>query len=456
MVTHVSIVNRIRPPSQGRPDRFGSWPKGDGQWSFEQDAAAQTRTVVAPLGRGGLHWGRAEEPAPRSRNARRGRADLTGATMTAYLTFYPLGNADTTLIRLCNDDLVLFDYADRRDPDDPYDKRIDLPNALRDQLADAGREAFRVVAFTHLDDDHICGASDFFHFDYNKSLQGGDRVQMEEMWVPAYAITETDVSGDAWYIRQEARHRLREGYGIKVFSRPEQLKKILEGWGLTLEERRHCIVDAGKTVPGFSLTGSERAEFFVHSPFAWRTDEGLEDRNQNSIVVQMTLREGGNDSYAFLGADVDYETLSQIVETSRRHDNEHRLTWDVLKLFHHCSYTALSDEKGEDITDPVDDVRDLFEEFSREKAIIVSPSKPIPAKGTREDDDVQPPHRQAANYYRGVVKDIGGEFKVTMETPSVAKPKPLKVKVSASGVALAMVAAPNVAAATSSQTTRAG
>lgn len=376
--------------------------------------------------------------------------------MVAHLTFYPLGNADTTLIRLRDDNLVLFDYADMRNPKDPYDKRIDLPRVLREQLADADRDAFRVVAFTHLDDDHICGASGFFQFKHSTSLQGGDRVEMEEMWVPASAITEVGVDGDARCIRQEARYRLKEGHGIKVFSRPAPLQKILAQWGLTVEDRRHCIVDAGQIVPGFSLAGLEGAEFFVHSPFAWRTDNGLEDRNQNSIVVQLTLREGGNDSYVFLGADVDYETLSQIVQTSRRHGNEQRLTWDVLKLFHHCSYTALSAEKGEDVTDPVDDVRYLFEDRSRSKGIIVSPSKPIPYKGTAEDRDVQPPHRQSANYYKEVVRDIGGEFKVTMETPTVSNPKPLKVKVSTAGVALAMIAAPNVAAATSSQTTRAG
>ncbi|WP_320236178.1 hypothetical protein [Mesorhizobium montanum] len=102
--------------------------------------------------------------------------------------------------------------------DDPTDKRIDLPKALHDELDDAGRESFRVVAFTHLDDDHICGARDFFWFDHARILQGDDRVKIDELWVPAAAITETDLEGDAWTIRAEARHRLKEGYGVKVFS----------------------------------------------------------------------------------------------------------------------------------------------------------------------------------------------------------------------------------------------
>lgn len=73
--------------------------------------------------------------------------------MPAFITFFPLGNADTTLLRLANNDLVLLDYANMRggQADDP---RIDLPKALLDELDDAGRSSFRVVAFTHLDDDH--------------------------------------------------------------------------------------------------------------------------------------------------------------------------------------------------------------------------------------------------------------------------------------------------------------
>lgn len=376
--------------------------------------------------------------------------------MTAYATFYPLGNADTTLLRLANDDLVLMDFANMRNAKDPTDKRIDLPNALRDALADVDRTSFRVVAFTHLDDDHVRGAGDFFFFEHSASRQSSDRPKADEIWVPAAAITETGLDDDARLIRQEARHRLKNGKGIKVFSRPGTLAGILAECGLTVEDRRHCIVNAGELVPGFSLSGPERAEFFAHSPFAWRTDDGLEDRNQNSIVVHLTVQEGSSQSYALLGADVDHETLSQIVRTTKRHGNEHRLHWDILKLFHHCSYTALSSEKGTDTTEPVEDVKWLFEELAREGEIIVSPSKPIPLKNTDEDRDPQPPHRQAANYYRRIIKDSNGKFLVTMEQPTQARPKPIGLKITAAGVAVLIAGAPNVAEAASSTDSRAG
>lgn len=64
--------------------------------------------------------------------------------MTAHMKFFPTGNADTTFIQLANNQVVLMDYAHMRNEKDPYDKRIDLPSAIRDAMDEAGQESFRV------------------------------------------------------------------------------------------------------------------------------------------------------------------------------------------------------------------------------------------------------------------------------------------------------------------------
>lgn len=366
------------------------------------------------------------------------------------LTFFPLGNADTTLIRLKDNRLVLLDYADMRDPDDQFDSRCDLPVVLRKEMTEAGKTDFAVVCFTHLDNDHICGASDFFWLRHAEIYQEKGRPKIEELWVPAGAITETGLTGNAATIRREARFRLLNGEGIKVFSRPELLSDFLAANGLTLEDRKHCIVDAGKVVPGFTKEGPAKAEFFVHCPFAWRTDErGLEDRNKDSVVLQVTFDEDGIETKALLGSDVEYETLCEIVKTSKKHGNEHRLEWDVLKLFHHCSYKSIGPEIGDDETEAVEETKWLFEEQSRDGCIIVSPSKPIPQPGSVEDDDVQPPHRQAANHYKRVVLEREGDFKVTMETPDHIRPKPFRVDITRWGAAISFISSGSTAQATS-------
>ena len=82
-------------------------------------------------------------------------------------------------------------------------------------------------------------------------------------------------------------------------------------------------MDAGQTVPGFYKEGPDKAEFFVHSPFAWRLNEReIEDRNQDSIVMQVTFVEGGVETYGILGSDADYDTLTKIVEIAKLHKRE--------------------------------------------------------------------------------------------------------------------------------------
>src|SRR5262245_55689961 len=108
------------------------------------------------------------------------------------ITFFPLGNADCCRVDLDNGRKLLVDYANTRDPADKDDKRADLPTLLREDLADSSLTAFDVVVFTHLDDDHICGASEFFHLEHASKYQGGDRIKIKELWVPAGAIFDED------------------------------------------------------------------------------------------------------------------------------------------------------------------------------------------------------------------------------------------------------------------------
>jgi hypothetical protein len=100
-----------------------------------------------------------------------------------------------------------------------------------------------------------------------------------------------------------------------------------------------------------------------------------------------------------------------------------------MKLMHHCSYKTLGPDRGRDETKPVKDVAWLFEDQMQRGGIIVSTSKPIPAKGSEEDKSDQPPHRQAATYYKRIVAKKDGEFIVTMQHPRESAPKPLVIDV---------------------------
>lgn len=169
------------------------------------------------------------------------------------VTFFPLGNADCCRIDLENGQKILFDFAAMRDPKDEYDLRIDLPEELRSDLEAADRDYYDAVAYTHLDNDHICGSSEFFYLEHAAKYQGAGRIKIRELWVPAAAIIEEGCEDEDRIIRAEARHRLKAGKGIRVFSRPDKLKDWLKQEGLTLEARAHLITDAGQLIPGYSL-----------------------------------------------------------------------------------------------------------------------------------------------------------------------------------------------------------
>lgn len=376
--------------------------------------------------------------------------------MVAKVHFFPIGNADSLRIDLANGAKILIDYAHMRSPDDDDDKRCDLPGELRRDLAKSRRDDFDAVCITHLDDDHCKGFGEFFWLRHAKAYQDDERIGIKELWVPAAAILEDGLDGDQRLVRAEARYRLREGNGVRVFSRPARLKAWMEENDIDFESRKHLIVDAGKLVPGYTKEGPAQAEFFVHCPFGHRQDEStVIDRNEDSIVMQVTFREGARDSFLFLGSDVNHETLSTIVQITKHYGNQDRLCWDIMKLVHHCSYRALGPERGIDETVAVPDVKWLFETQGRRGGVIVSPSWSIPAKGSRADDDVQPPHRQAANHHRGVVRDLDGTFVVTMEYPSKDRPKPFGYEITALGIAL-IVAAPMVSTAAAAAAPRAG
>lgn len=368
------------------------------------------------------------------------------------LTFYPLGNADGTCIDLADGRQMLVDFGNQA-TGEPGDRRMDLATALREDLDARGRREYAVVVFTHLDKDHYQGASSFFHLEHSPSHQGSDRVTIRELWVPAGVLTEEDLADEeAMLIQAEARHRLEKGEGIRVFSRPERLASWLATKGLTVEARKHLFTDAGTTVPGYALDGPEAVEFFIHSPHATRINaDEVEDRNGHCLVFQARFRDGAVDTDVLFSGDSKHETWKDIVEITRKKGRDEaphsRLRWDVYKLPHHCSYTAIGPEKASenspDKTPPTTEVRTLCEDRGADRCIVISPSKPIPTKGTDEDDDKQPPHREAANYYRNdVVAPRDGRFLVTMEHPErAAQPTPIIVDIGVRGATHRLAAA---------------
>ncbi len=338
----------------------------------------------------------------------------------AKINFYPLGNADTCLITLSTGENILVDYANMRDENNDQDLRVDLPEILRSELGTENKDYLDVLIITHADSDHIKGFSDFFYLEHAKKYQSEDRIKINELWVPAAVILEKHVNEEHQILRAEARHRFKIGENVRVFSKPDLLEEWLSENGLSLDERQHLITNAGNLVPTFDIE-TMGAEFFVHAPFSESVDGNIL-RNDAALVLQVVFEENGQNTKLILGADSAHNVWENIVNISTYYEREDRLNWDIFKISHHCSYLSLSDEKGETITEPIPEVDWLFRNGNN-SGILISSSDPLPDSY----DDVQPPHRQASNYYEEVAEENGGEFIVTMEHPTEDSPQPLVI-----------------------------
>lgn len=362
--------------------------------------------------------------------------------MAHRIIFYPVGNGDTSQIVLENGKRILMDYRHQKKTEDGTVPEINLKNHLEQELKDAGCDCFEVVAFTHGDKDHIENSTDFFELLHAEKYQGEGRIKIKTLWVPAAMVLETatndEQSSEFVIWRQEARHRLKEGKGIRVFSKPEKLKDWLEKNDLTLESRRHLITDAGQVAPDFDIA-IDGVEFFCHSPFIKHVDEGDDLRNDASLIFNVRFRKNGNDYDYLAVGDSTWPVLGDIVDATKAHGNMDRLAWDLYNIPHHCSYKALSDEKGEFETKPEAGAKEILL-AGKEGAYLVSSNVPIlDTKEGREQP--QPPHIQARKCYESYLKKVGGaKFLVTMAEPNASKPEPLEFKVDNLGVSLARAA----------------
>lgn len=343
--------------------------------------------------------------------------------MNTKLTSFPIGNADTTLLSLSTGKYILWDYSHMNG-----DKHCDLPAELNIRVPDD----FDVVCFTHGDEDHVKGMSNYFYLEHAGAYQIGKRKKIKDLWVPAALLLESrnELCSDATILKAEAKYRLLTLKDkIKVFSKPNELKAWVENEGVKFSDIEHLIVDAGTCVPGWSKI-TDGVEFFVHSPFKGHIDdETVIDRNYAAIVAQATF---GNkvETKLMLWGDADSDNLLYIHKISTYKKNTHRLKYDIAHLPHHCSYKALNrDEKGKQKTTPISEAKSIFEDYGEPNCLIISPSDTIVLK-----DCTQPPHFQAYNYYKeDVIDKKAGMFIVTMEYPSITKPAPLEIKINDTG-----------------------
>ena len=331
--------------------------------------------------------------------------------MSQRITFYPIGNAETCLLELNDGKKILFDYAHMRS-DSADDNRYDVKEALSDI------DEFEIVMFSHAHDDHVKGASEFFYLNHDKKYQSENRAKIKELWVSAAFLLDTDLENqsDAKIIRDEARFRLKEGTGIKIFSDPDTLTPWLETQNIKYEDIEKLIVHAGELI---TLSNCDEIQFFVHAPFSGDSDE-VQDKNDPSIVLQLRLFNDKHETNILITGDTKYRVLDKIVDISKTNHNEEYLKWDVYDIPHHCSYTGLNEkhEKGDRIIEPTENVKWLLNQ-AQKNAIMIASCDII-------TEETSPPHIAAKRgYERYTPSDVS--FYATMEHTSLKNNIPIPI-----------------------------
>ncbi|MFZ2725840.1 MAG: hypothetical protein WAX77_06300 [Methylococcaceae bacterium] len=343
------------------------------------------------------------------------------------IKFYPVGNGDTSQIILHNGKRILVDFFHSTEGEDENHPKINLKETIETELKEANRDYFDVVMFTHGDRDHTAGSADFFKFNH-PSYKGNGIIEIKKLYVPAAMILESRNDVYCPIIQREARYRFEKGKDILVFSKPDELKDWLEKKGLSVEERKACIIDAGEFIPDFNLE-DDKVKFFVHSPWKKHVEDNEDiERNEAAIILHATFKIENQETRFFMIGDTEHQVLEEIVDKTK---DEKLLQWDIYNIPHHCSYLALnkSGEKGDKETIPTEKVKKLLN-YGNKGSILISSSNPI----GNDYEQIQPPHVQAYNCYKKCNDENGGrKIMVTMEHPNEEKPEPIEIVIDKDG-----------------------
>lgn len=350
------------------------------------------------------------------------------------ITFFPVGNGDTTLIKLSDGSTLIIDCnircdANNEDVDECYDVHSHLLGEV--QRDDKKRPFTDVFMLGHADQDHCRGFETSFHTgapgSYQKEEDKPEKIIIAEIWFSRrlFSNYEEPLCDEAKAFKKEVERRI-ELYKKKDAKRDLPGNRLrVTGYG---ESEEMEGLEEITTLPGNSINlinGAVKDDFslLVHAPFK-RTegDEDVEKRNNTSMVFQASFNVDGVERacLVLLGGDATWDVWRAILRKAA----ESGLQWDILLAPHHCSWSFFNNTPHADNKEPTASSLKVLAHH-REGAVVVASSKPI------KDDDFNPPHYAAKQEY---VKVVGEQkFYCVGEIPSEEKPEPLLFTMSSAG-----------------------
>lgn len=337
--------------------------------------------------------------------------------MDNYLTFFPVGNGDMTLIQTSDDLKILVDCNIRKLAEEDTNNEFNCLEYLKNNLPKKNEQLYVDAMFlTHSDHDHCRGASEYFNLCEPENYST-EKIAIHELVVPARLLIDNDLQNDdAKSIRTEAERRLAL-YDTDKFKMSGNMIQII-GYSDDLKKCIDCIVPAGGDMKLINDKELVDTEICVLRPVKNDTDDEESSVNDATAAFKFTFKKGTDEYTALLGGDMTCDTWKEVIAQNPD------LMFDILLAPHHCSWHAISNEdksNGE-----IDSQIAAFLEQSRERAHIIVSSKLI-----RRDCD-NPPSYRAKNYYNKYVKE--GRFQCTADYPDENQPMPYTLQVTKQGI----------------------
>lgn len=365
------------------------------------------------------------------------------------VTFFPVGekNGGMILLRLndTNTTTILLDCCIGEDLIADY---CDVNEELRNRLPTDSEERPYVDAFilTHRHEDHLKGLQTHFHLgspeDYpepkgndNKKIFIRELWSSHNFWKPSsekYPLCE-----NAKAFNKEMKRR------VKLFEDSSKIQdegnraiiigKDPDGKTDNLGEINYDIGDVFTKINNKNI--SSKISGLILSPIVQQEneeDECFTDKNRQSVVINLTVKEGEESNKLLLAADAECLVWETLWEENK--NSKENLKYDILVAPHHCSWHSLSYDSQSNDDDPKV-CQNAKSALSQKKtgAFIVSQSKPI------KNEDADPPSKAAKDEYLTIVSK--SQFICTNDYPNEKEPEPIEFELTGGGPQLKSVKA---------------
>ncbi len=348
------------------------------------------------------------------------------------IIFYPVDNGNMILVKLKDNTTILIDmHIRKKSHDDNEEDFYDVLSHLKNNLEKDSKGRYFLDAFilTHLDHDHIGGLNNNFYLgdiDNNKDIE---KIVIKETWSSdRFRQRQTDdrsFSDDAKAYNKEMRRR------VKLYKEKASVQKegnraiIVGGEDKEINSITYSIDSSTSKINNKKL---DNFKINILGPLKQQENEEKETfdaKNRGSVILQLEITVGSYTNKVLLTGDAEVdvcEYMNDIYESNK-------LEYDILCTPHHCSMASLGRKKDEKKKGNyiVSEKAKKTLSHAKDGAIIISSSKEI------LDDGNNPPHYEAMQEYKKILKPKSGEFKCTGTYPEKGSIDPIVIEFTSDG-----------------------